>query len=150
MSALRQLSAFNRLSEYDRHRFLADFAEIALSAEQYDDLQRLAAEAISGYDDDGYKLNMAIFVYAGAVMQRNRANAEARLAELEKVVRSLPKEGFYNNWVYPGTRKYFERSSLPADIKAGLLALCLEGLWYSQAEAAAVIDRNRKALAQLN
>jgi hypothetical protein len=150
MSELRRLDAFDRLSDYDRRRFLADFAEIALSAGQYDDLKRLAAEAVQGYDDDGYKLNMAIFLYAGEVVQRNRVSAEAKLAELEKVIRSLPKEGFYNNWVYPGTRKFFERSDLPPDVKAGLLALCLEGLWYSQAEAAAVVDRNRKSLAQLN
>ncbi|HEY0811212.1 MAG TPA: hypothetical protein VGD49_13680, partial [Longimicrobiales bacterium] len=148
MAELRRLEAFSRLTQYDQRRFLADFAEIALSAGKHDELRDLAREVLTNYNDDGYRLNMALFLYADELMRRDRGRAEQRLNELERVVRNLPQP-FYNNWIYPGTRKFFEKSTLPPDVKAVLLELCVEGSWYSQKDAEVVIGKNRKALGQL-
>ena len=64
------------------------------------------------------------------------------------MVQGLP-EGYYNNWDYSGTRAFIARSDLAPELKDALVAMCIEGKWYSPRETLMVLDLNRRALSTL-
>lgn len=147
MAALRRLDSYAQVADTapDYLRIEADFAEIALTARRYAELERVARALLPLTQDDVYRFNLALFLYVGHVVNSDTAAAEAALDELDEVITSLP-DAFYNGWIYPGTRVFLEGSDVPAELRRAMLSLCKEGYWYSQQEAAAVIAANRAAL----
>ena len=133
----------------DYRRIQTDYAEVALSAGKYADLQRVADKVLSTSPSPTEQLNMTLFLYMASVMARDADSATARLTRLNEIVDSLPPQ-FNNAWEYPGTRAFILQSGLPPAMKKGLLDLCREGAWYPRADAARVIQENRQALGSLS
>lgn len=148
MQALRNLAAYGTLREdtyQDYLRVEADFAEIALSARRYDELEIVAEHLLQVTDRPVYRLNLTLFLYIARVMQGDADSAEAALDRLEQVVQSLDAD-YYNNWIYPGTVLFIKRSGLPDELKSVVIRLCNEGYWYNRKEADKVIGDNRREL----
>jgi len=132
MKSLEQLTAYAELRERNMEwyrRIRADFSEITLSARRYEETEQLAEEILEDTGSPQYhRLNAALFVLIGRVMQGDSARADSAIGSLEGIVKQLPND-FYNNWVYPGTLVFIRRSDLPEATKDALLALCLDGYW---------------------
>jgi hypothetical protein len=151
MVALRKLDAYDTLKSKapeDYVRVESDFVEIALSARRYAEADSVARRLMADTARPVDRLNMSLFIYMAAVMQHDAAAANARLTELESIIRALPPN-HYNNWVYPGTLAFIDRSDLAPPLRRALRDLCKEGQWYTQQRAADVIAENRSALATL-
>jgi HEAT repeats len=148
MIALRDLAAYQALKtrrDPDYARIEADFAEVAMSAGHSRELEAAANDVVVQQADLTQHLNMALFLYFAAVVDRD-SSANARLSRLESIVDSLPRD-FNNEWVYPGTRAFIQRSNVPDHLKSALLQLCREGKWYAADKAKDVIAANRRELA---
>jgi hypothetical protein len=145
MRALRQLSAYGQVDSTDHNRVEADFIEVVLSAERYDEMDSLSAQLLARTQEPVTRLNLALFAYFADVMQGNRDSAFAELSRLQAVIASLPPQ-FYNGWLYPGTRVFIHRSGLPERLRQALDGLCKEEYWYTPVEAAAIVTENRQAL----
>jgi len=151
MLELTEQSAFREMRSNDSatyFRIVADYSEIALSAGDFETVERLARELGQPGRDPVYRYNSALFVYLARVMARDRARAGVALTQLQQVVDGLPVD-FYNNWRYPGTRAWINGAGLPPDVVAAIGELCREGYWYTRADIGGVMDRNRSALNSL-
>jgi hypothetical protein len=150
MADLRRLPAFLALARTSDAwlRIESDYAEIALSARRYRELETSAGAVLAATDDAVYRFNLPLFLYMAQVLKGNADSAGAALDSLESVVHSLPA-GFYNGWMYPGTQEFIRRSDLPDDVKGALLGLCREGFWPEGAEMDSVLAANRSALGAL-
>jgi hypothetical protein len=145
---VRRMPAFHDMASRasgDYRRIETDFAEVALSAGAYGDVQAVAEKILSSAPSPTERLNMTLFLYVASVMARDADSATARLARLSAVIDSLPS-GFNNQWEYPGTRAFIRSSAVAPALKKALLDLCKEGVWYTRTVARAKIDDNRKAL----
>jgi hypothetical protein len=152
MTAMRKLAAYDVLktkAPEDYVRVESDFVEVALTAKRYAEAESVARGLLAMTSPPVDRLNMALFVYIGAVMRHDRAAAATKLSELEATVRVLPRD-HYNNWVYPGTLAFIARSDLAEPMKQALRRLCKEGQWYTPEQAAAVISENRSTLSTLS
>jgi hypothetical protein len=152
MIALRKLDSYDSLKSKapeDYVRVESDFVEIALSARRYAEADSVARRLMADPARPVDRLNMSLFIYITSVMQRDAASANVRLTELASVIHALPPN-HYNNWVYPGTLGFIDRSDLAPPLKRALRDLCKEGQWYTQQRAAEVIAENRAALATLD
>jgi HEAT repeat protein len=148
MLLVRGMPVFRQLREarsYDYVRIESDFAEIALSARRFDETKQIARDLLSDQKGGTTRYNMSLFVYFASVMQRDAEAASADLSALATVIDSLPAD-FFNNWIYPGTVIFIERSDLPAEVKDALRALCKEGDWYGRKQAQTIVEQNRAAL----
>ncbi len=152
MQQVRGLPAYQELRKTaptDYARIEADYAEITLTAGQYEETDSVARDLLAVSRNPVHRLNMALFLYIGAVMAPDLAVARVRLQELQQVVESLPGV-FYNNWKYPGTEAFIRGSELPQGMKSALLALCRGGRWYSLEDATRILEANRKGLEALS
>ena len=147
MVSLRSLPAYAELKSEgtDYPRFEADFVEVILSAKHYAETETVARQLLKLTDQPVYRLNLALFTYMAQVMAGDSESAQAKLTELEAVVKTLPKD-FYNGWIYPGTIQFISTSSLPEPVKQALQKLCKEGYWYSRNDAKEILTENRTAL----
>ncbi len=148
MQRLRSLPAYAALradTSPDYLRIEADFAEVALSARRYAELETVAARLLAVTDLPVYRLNLTLFLYLARVMQGDVDSAAASLTRLEQVVQSLSRD-YYNNWIYPGTVLFVQRSAVPDELRHAMIDLCREGYWYRPDEAANLIAANRAAL----
>jgi hypothetical protein len=148
MAALRELSTYPQLktkSPGDYLRIESDFVEIALTAQRFAESERVARELLASSPSGVDRLNMRLFIYIAEVMKHDAAAADARLSDLSAVIRTLPAN-HYNNWVYPGTRAFIDRSDLAPPLKDAIKKLFQEGQWYTPTQAAAVVAQNRAAL----
>jgi tetratricopeptide (TPR) repeat protein len=149
MKSLEELAAYAELPEKDMERYRrirADFSEITLSARRYAETEQLAEEILEDTGSPEYhRLNAALFVLIGRVMQGDSARADSAIGSLERIVQQLPND-FYNNWEYPGTVVFIRRSDLPEATKDALLALCQGGFWLPKQKAGEVLARNRMLL----
>jgi hypothetical protein len=147
LAELRELQAYHDLPEFEQLRFEADFAEVALSAERYMEMEQIVRRLLAGKAELHHRLNMAIFLYIGALAQQDIPRAESRLRELQAQVASLPSE-FYNNWIYPGTRVFINRK-FQNPLAAALLKLCRDGSWYDAEAASTMMKEQWTALEAL-
>jgi HEAT repeat protein len=151
MIALRKLDSYDSLKSKapeDYVRVESDFVEIALGARRFAEAESAARRLMADTARPVDRLNMSLFIYMAAVLQHDAASANARLTELESIIRALPPN-HYNNWVYPGTLVLIDRSDLAPPLRRALRDLCKEGQWYTQQRATDVISENRSALATL-
>jgi hypothetical protein len=152
MVGLRKLPAFTALQTAapdDYLRVQADFVETALTARQYGEAEKTARDLLADKSASVDRLNMKLFLYIASVMQPDTATAGARLTELDNYIRTL-STGYYNNWIYPGTLVFIDKSDLPKALKTAIGKLCKGGQWYDQTEAADIIAENRTALKSLS
>jgi len=148
MRVVRQLPAYAQLkakSPGDYVRIESDYVEVALTARRFAEAEAVANDLLATSPTTVDRLNMRLFIYLAAVMRHDVSGANARLADLDSVARALPSN-HYNNWVYPGTRAFIDRSDLSAAMKDAIKKLFQEGQWYTPTQAAAVIAQNRAAL----
>jgi hypothetical protein len=151
MSALRELPTYSQLktkSPGDYVRIESDFVEVALTARRFALSETVARELLTSAPSAVDRLNMRLFIYIAEVMKRDVVAADARLTDLETVIRALPSN-HYNNWVYPGTRAFIDRSDLAAPMKNAVKKFFQEGQWYTPTQASAVVAENRAALKSL-
>jgi hypothetical protein len=151
LRAVRQLPAYAELktkSPGDYVRIESDYAEVALTANRLPEAERVARDLLASFPTTVDRLNMSLFIYLAAVMQHDVAGANARLADLDTVIRGLPSN-HYNNWVYPGTRAFIDGSDLAPPVKDAIKKFFQEGQWYSSTQSAAVVAQNREALKAL-
>ena len=151
MVGIRKLPAFATLktaAHDDYVRVQADFVETALTARKYAEAETTARELLADTSASVDRLNMRLFLYMSAVMKPDAAAAETRLTELSGLLNELPT-GYYNNWIYPGTLVFIEKSNLSPSLKAALTKLCKGGQWYTASEAAEVVAENEAALKTL-
>jgi len=152
MSSLRELPAYTQLksrSPGDYVRIESDFVEVAVTARRYAEAEAVARYLLATFGGTVDRLNMRMFIYIAAVMKHDASAADARLSDLEAVIRTLPTN-HYNNWVYPGTRAFIDASELPDALKTAIKKLFQEGQWYKPTDAAAVVAANRAALRSLD
>jgi len=152
MVGLRKLPAFAQMktaAREDYTRVESDFVEVSVTGRHYAEAEAAARDLLAERSANVDRLNMALFIYIASVMRHDPGIATPRLTELESVVRSLPPD-YYNNWIYPGTLVFIDRSDLAPPLKAALRKLCKAGQWYSPSQAASVIAENRTALKSLD
>jgi hypothetical protein len=151
MDVLRRMKAFKALPARgaDLARIETDFAEVALSARKYAEVDEVARSVLAARPTDGQRYNMALFMYIGSVVQHQADSADVRLTRLESIVKTLPAD-FYNNWIYSGTNQFLGDPTLTLSpvVRNALTALCREGA-YPQKDGMAAIAANRIALAAL-
>jgi hypothetical protein len=148
MRALRQLPEYQTIrqsAESDHERIESDYMEVALSAREYDEADRVARRLLATTTDSTEWLNAMLFSYMAMALKGDTAAAIARLAPLAAFARDLPP-GFVNNWRYPGTIAFLNASTASTPLKVALLKLCRGERWFTRGEAAAIIAENRRAL----
>jgi hypothetical protein len=155
VEAIRRLAAFRRLAkagDWDYVRLSSDFVEVALTAGHYEETERRARELLGTEvraTTPTTRYNMMLFPYIASVMRHDTASASVHLAEIERLIPSLPNE-FYNNWIYPGTLAFIDRrKDLSPGLKKAMSALCKGGNFYPQTEALRILADNRSELASL-
>jgi hypothetical protein len=155
VEAIRRLAAFRRLAkagEWDYVRLSSDFVEVALTAGHYEETERRARELLGTEvraTTPTTRYNMTLFPYIASVLRHDTASASVHLAELERLIPSLPNE-FYNNWIYPGTLAFIDRrKDLSPGLKKAMSALCKGGDFYPQTEALRIMAENRSELTSL-
>lgn len=147
MVELSKLPAYRQMRDalpQDFQRIESDFVEAAFSAHQphvTDSLSQQPAVLVS----DTHRLNAALFAYMGFAISGDRDLARDRLTRLGKVIEGLPPT-FENEWLYPGTVAFIEANARTPQLKAALLALCREGVWYSKPQARLILKQNTDAL----
>ena len=103
-------------------QFAADLAEAALTSGRYDEAYSRAQDAIDKarlQQRADTALNMQMISYAALILKRDSAGAKARLDDLRAALESLPPD-FINNWVWTGTKRYIDLTTLPAAEKRSL------------------------------
>jgi HEAT repeat protein len=148
MRALRLLPEYQTMRQAaaaDFERIESDYMEVALSAREYDEADRVARRLLATTTDSTEWLNSLLFAYMAMALKGDTAAAIAGLADLAAFARDVPP-GFVNNWRYPGTIAFLKASPAPAPLKEALLKLCRGDRWFTREEAAAIIAENRRAL----
>jgi hypothetical protein len=148
MRMLRELPEYRTIQQSartDYRRIESDYVEVALSARQFEEADRVARRLLEETTDSTEWLNATLFAYMAMALKGDTAAALARLDELAAFAHNVPVD-FVNNWRYPGTMAFLRASRAPAPLTAALLRLCKGEKWFSRAEAAAIIAENRRAL----
>jgi len=153
MSSARGFKSYQALRTTDpaTYRKLEDdYLEIALTAGRYAEVDTLAARHLADEDETpGGQYNAALFRYLAAAMRHDAALAETSLAQLDGVIARWDAKGFDNNWEYPGTLAFLQRSDLPPALKDAAIRLCKPGSWHLPDDRIALIAANRRALGSL-
>src|SRR2546423_14405082 len=102
MASLRSLPAYKALQSTapDAYSSIeADYEEIALSAKEFGEVERVDAELLADTSIPlDRRMNAALFIYFSRVIHRKPDSAEIALNVLEKTEIDAPVD-FYINWV---------------------------------------------------